>query len=57
MYDWYIPKLDLYIELDGEIRPERTKEKITLNKQLGRNCLFIKTSTLYNKNKLKDFMY
>lgn len=27
-YDWYVSSLDLYIELDGEIRPERIKEKI-----------------------------
>ena len=48
-YDWYIPSLDLYIELDGEIRPERTKEKIELNKLLGRNCKFVKTKDMYKK--------
>jgi hypothetical protein len=30
-YDWYIPSLDLYIELDGGCRPETTKEKIAIN--------------------------
>lgn len=47
-YDWYIIDLDLYIELDGGLRPERIKEKIELNNQLGRNLLVIPT------NKLQD---
>lgn len=55
-YDWYIPELNLYIELDGGIRPQITKEKILINKQLNRNCLFIKTDDIYNKKKLKEFM-
>ena len=54
-YDWYIPELNLYIELDGGLRPETTKEKIILNKQLGRDCLFIKVKSIYNKKKLEDF--
>lgn len=47
-YDWYIPSLDLYIELDGELRPETTKEKIEINKLLNRVCLFIKTKDIFN---------
>lgn len=53
-YDWYIPSLNLYIELDGEIRPETTKEKITINKILNRNCIFIPTSIIYNKEKVSN---
>lgn len=45
-YDWYIPLLDLYIELDGGIRPETTKDKIEINKLLYRNCLFIATKDI-----------
>lgn len=40
-YDWYIPSLDLYIELDGGIRPDTIKEKISINKCLQRDVLFI----------------
>ena len=40
-YDWYIPSLDLYIELDGGIRPDITKEKISINRYLQRDVLFI----------------
>ena len=47
-YDWHIPSLDLYIELDGGIRPETTKEKIKINSLLNRHCLFINTSDIYN---------
>jgi hypothetical protein len=43
-YDWYIPSLGLYIELDGGIRPDTTKEKIIINKFLLRNVLFIDSS-------------
>ena len=47
-YDWYIPSLDLYIELDGGIRPETTKEKIAINKLLNRTCLLIATDKIYD---------
>lgn len=57
-YDWYIPSLDLYIELDGQIRPEAIKRKIQINKELNRNCLFIPTYIIKSPNKttIKDFM-
>jgi hypothetical protein len=45
-YDWYISSIDLYIELDGGIRPEVTKEKIVINKLLNRKCLFVPTSSI-----------
>lgn len=46
LYDWYVKDLDLYIELDGGLRPERIKEKIELNKRLRRKLLVIPISTL-----------
>jgi len=55
-YDWYVKELDLYIELDGEIRPKVIKEKIDINKQLKRQLLVIKTSSIYKYNQLKDFI-
>ena len=55
-YDWYIPSLDLYIELDGGCRPEAISEKIEINKILGRQLLLIQTKDIYNKNTLKDFL-
>lgn len=48
-YDWYIPVLDLYIELTGGLRPEITKEKIEINNLLSRNCIFISTSDIYKR--------
>lgn len=48
-YDWYIPSLDLYIELDGGCRPYRIKEKLAINEAKGINCIFINTDNLYNK--------
>jgi hypothetical protein len=55
-YDWYIPSIALYIELDGGIRPETTKDKIAINKILTRNCLFIDTSSIYKASSLLDFI-
>lgn len=48
LYDWYIPELDLYIELDGGIRPERIEEKIRVNNKLNRNLLVISVGELYS---------
>lgn len=55
VYDWYIPSIDLYIELDGGIRPERTKEKRHANILLGRKCLFLSTKSMY-KNLENDLL-
>lgn len=49
-YDWYIPKLDLYIELDGGLRPNTIKEKIQINKSLSRNLLVINIKNIYRKD-------
>ncbi len=48
-YDWYIEELDLYIELDGGIRPDTIKEKILINKALHRSLLCIATTSIYSK--------
>lgn len=55
-YDWYITELDLYIELDGGIRPEITKQKIEINKRLNRHCLLINTSEVSKFKSLEDFI-
>lgn len=56
IYDWYIPSLNLYIELDGGIRPEIIKEKVLINKLLNRLCLFIPVSSIYTNRQLTDFI-
>lgn len=55
-YDWYIPSLNLYIELDGGLRPETTKEKIAINKLLQRKCLFIDIFKLQKTSSLEDLL-
>lgn len=55
-YDWYIIDLDLYIELDGGIRPNTIKEKTEINRILNRKCLIIPSSSIYNKTSLYSFM-
>ena len=56
-YDWYIPSIDLYIELDGGIRPKVIEEKRHVNKLHNRFCLFIESSTIYGKKSLSDFIF
>lgn len=41
-YDFYLPDKDIYIEIDGGLRPEVTQEKIEINKQLNRNLIVVK---------------
>lgn len=48
LYDWYIYELDLYIELDGGLRPIRIKEKIKINKKLNRQLVIIPTNKIDN---------
>lgn len=41
-YDFYLPELELYIEIDGGCRsPDIIKEKIIINKQENKNLLVI----------------
>ena len=55
-YDWYVPSLDIYIELDGGIRPLVTINKKEINKTLNRVCLFITTEEIFNKSSIIDFL-
>ena len=41
-YDFYLPKRNLYIEIDGGIRPEQIKKKIEINNKLFKFLLVIK---------------
>jgi len=55
-YDWYLPKLDLYIELDGGCRPEVMKRKIKINKRLGRKLLVVYPKDLDKYNSLEEMI-
>jgi hypothetical protein len=48
-YDWYIEDLNIYIELDGGLRPQVIQEKIEINKNLNRNLKIIKTENIHLK--------
>lgn len=56
IYDWFIPSLNLYIELDGGIRPDVVAEKRKINQDLSRTCLFIQVPCIYSKTSLRDFI-
>ena len=47
-YDFYIPEKNLYIEIDGNLRPERMKEKLEYHKENNIRCLIVQTNELYN---------
>jgi len=49
-YDFYIKELNLYIELDGELRPQRIEEKRQYHKRNDINCRIIKANEIYSKN-------
>ena len=53
-YDWYLPKLDLYIELDGGCRPEVILDKIKINLELNRNLLVIPYKLIYKFNNIDE---
>lgn len=55
-YDWYIRELDLYIELDGGLRPQVIAEKITINTQLGRELQVFKIKDIYDSNYIKEHL-
>lgn len=50
IYDWYIPSLNLYIELTAGLHPERILDKIRINKLLNRNCSVININEIYKKD-------
>ncbi len=49
-YDFYLPELNLYIEIDGGLRPQVIEEKIAINKQENKNLIVIPIFNLYNTN-------
>ena len=49
-YDFYLPESNLYIELDGQLRPEIIQEKILINKQENKKLLVIQTDDIYKKD-------
>lgn len=56
-YDWYLTDEDVYIELDGGIRPLVIKEKKMINRFLNRNLLIINTNSIYSQAfSLKDLI-
>lgn len=55
-YDWYLPELDLYIELDGGLRPNVIQDKIEINKRLNRQLLVLSSNTIYDKTSIKEIM-
>jgi hypothetical protein len=55
-YDWYIPELNLYIELDGDLRPEVMKEKIRINSKLGRKLLVVKDKDINKFDTLTELV-
>ncbi len=46
LYDFYIPSIDLYIEIDGGLRPDIIKTKIDLNKKQNKKLLVV--TDVYN---------
>lgn len=49
-YDFYVKELDLYIEIDGELRPDRINEKIHFNKENNIKCLVLLKKDIYKKD-------
>ena len=52
-YDFYLPEKNLYIEIDGGLRPERIKEKIEYHKENNIKCAVISTDEVFNGKVLK----
>jgi len=61
LYDWYLPELNLYIELDGNLRPDTIKTKKIINEKLQRVCIIIDTQdihkTTYINSLFKEVRY
>lgn len=56
-YDFYLPKYNLYIELDGGLRPQRIEEKRKYHLTHGVNCSIIKTEDIYKSNYKPCYTY
>jgi hypothetical protein len=46
-YDWFIPTLDLYIELDGGVRAGIINTKIKINDSKNVHCLYVPYKQVY----------
>lgn len=55
-YDWYIPSIDLYIELDGGCRPEIIEQKIKINESLSRICVVIPVECIQDSAYVKSLL-
>ena len=55
-YDWYVHELNLFIELDGGIRPEVSKQKVIINNKIDHKCLFIQLKDLKNIRYINELM-
>lgn len=56
LYDFYVPQLELYIELDGGLRPARMAEKRKLNAALNRKFICIAYTKRFKQTQLEDFL-
>jgi len=58
MYDWFIPQLDLYIELDGGVRPNIIQTKMKINDSNNVHCLYVPYKQVYlvSNKTLKDLI-
>lgn len=45
-FDWYVPELQLYIELDGQLRPKTIVDKIEIIKANNLKCLIVPYTTV-----------
>lgn len=55
-YDWYIPSIGLYIELDGGCRPSVMQEKIEINKLVGNRLAVVPISIINNYKNLEELL-
>ncbi len=54
-YDFYLPELDLYIEIDGKLRPSSIiNDKKETNQKLNRNVVYITSLEIYKHLELKE---
>lgn len=55
-YDWFINSLDIYIELDGGIRPIVIEQKKKINNRLNRCCIFVPISIINKYSTLEHLI-
>ena len=57
-YDFYLPNLDLYIEVDGQIRhPSIMQEKIRINKEENKKLLILTSKEIYSNKEIQCLNY